>query len=91
MAPATFSRGSSSRRTAIATGIIDGASPWSARPIRTGTNEPPTAATTEPTIMVDIAISIIRFLPYMSARRETIGIATAETSSVTVTSHVASA
>ncbi len=51
---------------------------------------PPIAATREPSSIIDSDRIIIRRLPYMSAMRETIGVATAPVSSVIVTSQVAS-
>ena len=54
------------------------------------TNEPPTAANTEPATMMARHTTIILRLPYMSALRETIGVATALASKVDVTSQEAS-
>ncbi len=74
----------------IPTGIIEIAKPWRPRPISRATKLPPIAATSDPTTIIVIEISIMRRFPNMSARRETIGVATALVRSVTVTSQEAS-
>ena len=85
-AETTFSRGSSSRMMLMPTGIRDAARPWKARPTRSVSNVPPTAAMMDPTTMVTMATTIMRRLPNMSAIRETMGVAMALVSSVMVTS-----
>lgn len=53
-------------------------------------NEPPTAASTDPATMTAKQTTIILRLPYMSALREMMGVATALASKVAVTSQDAS-
>lgn len=85
-APAIFFCGSASRRMLIPTGITAPENPWMARPASAQKNVPPREAVNAPTIIIAIAISSIRRLPNMSARRDTMGVATAAVRSVTVTS-----
>ncbi|MCY1221330.1 hypothetical protein D9M72_333820 [compost metagenome] len=85
-----FSLGSSSRMMLMPTGIKAEENPCSARPTMSQRKLPPTAATMEPATMMARQITIIFRLPYMSALRDTIGVATALESSVAVTSQEAS-
>ena len=85
-AETTFSRGSSSRMMLMPTGIRDAARPWKARPTSSIPKVPPTAAIKEPMTMVTMATTIMRRLPNISARRDTMGVAMALVNSVMVTS-----
>ena len=85
-ADGTFSRGNSSRRMLMPTGMSAAPKPCSARPVTTSAKLGPSAATTDPVTVTSRQSTIIRRLPIMSARRETIGVATAPTSRVEVTS-----
>ncbi len=81
----SFSGGSSSRITLIPSGIRPVARPCSARPTTTGNSALLSAQTTEPMISSTRLTIIIRFLPYMSPRRPTIGVEIAAPSRVAVT------
>ncbi len=72
------------------TGIRAEENPCSARPTMSQRKLPPTAATMEPATMMARQITIIFRFPYMSALRDTIGVATALESRVAVTSQDAS-
>ncbi len=85
-----FSLGSSSRMILMPTGIRAEAKPWSVRPMMSHTKDPPTAAMTEPATMMARHTTIILRFPYMSALRDTMGVATALASRVAVTSQEAS-
>lgn len=68
------------------TGMSAAAKPWSALAVMTKARVVPSAPITDPMICIVRQKNITLRLPYISARRETIGVATAEVSRVAVTS-----
>ena len=76
IAPATRSRGSSSRMMLNASGKIAPPPPWTMRATIITAIESVVAATTEPTASDASTATSTRFLPNMSPRRPRIGVAT---------------
>src|SRR5574340_5295 len=78
--------GSSSRRIEIPMGTTAAPAPWQPRARISRAMFEVNAHSSEPTVIIVNAVSNIRFLPYMSARRPKIGVITAPTRSVVVIS-----
>ncbi len=85
----TRSRGSSSRMIAMPIGTSAIPTPCIARAAITSASSWLTAPSSDPSTITPSATTIIRFLPYMSASREIVGIATAPVSRVAVTNQAA--
>jgi hypothetical protein len=88
-APPIRSGGSSSRIVEMPIGMSAGANPCSARATIRTHSESLAAPSREPARSTSRETTIIRRLPYMSASRDRIGVATALVSRVTVTSQEA--
>lgn len=85
----SLSAGTTSRSRAMPSGSTPMPMPWRPRPTIMGTTDEESAHTTEPTISGTEQTRSIRRLPTMSPRRPETGTQTADTSRVTVITHVA--
>ncbi len=88
IAPATFSRGNSSRTIPNASGKIPPAAPWMKRATMITPSELETAASSVPPERISSVRSSRRSLPYMSPSRPRIAVPTDAESRYAVSSHV---